>query len=95
MITSLTDNVNEEFVRVLIFKYDVNAVLGNVLPALDHRLTRTIAENFKPQLRPTDECTQRNGDGQSDHACTGDAHPHGVLQDISTQPQFNVFRSRT
>ena len=37
--------------------------------------------------------TQRHSNGKPNHACAGNAYPHGILQNVGTQLEGNLLRS--
>ena len=54
-------------------------------------LGRYVAQHFELIGTLADEGAQRDGDRQAGHASSGDAHAHGVLQNIGAQQGFNLL----
>ena len=95
MTVSHTYHVDEELIRVFLLQLDVYPVLVDKAFPLFYSLFGAVVQHLQLQFRPADKCTQGNGNGQSDHSRSRDAHPHGILQDIGTQAQVDLLRFRT
>ena len=80
-----------EFVGVVLLQSDMDAPLGDIAPTLLHRLAMAVAQHLQSILGAPDEGTQGHGYGQAYHPRAGDAHAHGVFQDIGTQAQLDMF----
>ncbi len=75
----------ELLLDVLLERYG-DALLIDVAPSALHGLGRGVAQHFELVLRAADERAQRDGDGQADHSRAGNAHAHGVLEDVGREP---------
>ena len=63
-------------------------ILVDVLLPLLKRFGGDVLEYFELVLRLADDGTQGDSDGQAYHASAGDAHAHGVFEDVGA---FDVF----
>ena len=80
-----------ELVGVVLLEGNVDAVLGDERLTLLDSLLGAVLQYLELQLGTADEGAEGNGDGQSDHACAGNADTHGVLQDIATEAQLDML----
>ena len=92
MATSLAQDLNIQFVAFALLELDVDASLINVLLALLDGLGTNVLDDLELVLALADDGAQGDGDGQADHACAGDAHAHGVLEDVGTQQGGDFLR---
>ena len=84
-------HVDEELVGVFFLQLDVYPILIDKAFPLFYSLLVAVVQHFQLQFRPADKRTQGNGNGQSDHSRSRDAHPHGILQDIGAESQINLL----
>ena len=70
---------------------DVDAVLTDIFLAFLQALGGKVLDDFQLVFRLSDEGSQGDGDGQSDHARSGNADTHGVFQDVGREQDINFF----
>ena len=90
---ALADGFDIELVAAVLFQVDNDAVLVDEALALFHGLGGDVLEHLELVLALTDDGAQCDGDGQAYHAGAGDAHTHGVLQDVGTQQDGDFLRT--
>ena len=87
--------VDVQFVRVVFFQLDVDAVLRNIFFSAFHGFAGAVAKHFQPFFGTANESTQRHGNRQPDHACARYAYAHRVFQNVRAQPQLYPFGHHT
>ena len=88
-------DVDIEFLADVLRQCDVDAALGDVGFSCRHVVGRHVAEHFESVGRAADEHAECDGDGESDHVGAGNAHPHGVFEDVGTEAHLHaVGRAR-
>lgn len=84
-----------EFFLDSLLQSDGDAFLVHIPLAACHGLGIDVAQHFEPVGGLADQGAERNGDRQADHARAGDAHAHGVLEDIGREAGDDAFGFRT
>ena len=72
-----------------------NALFLHILLALSHFGIGHIAQHLQAVFAFAHQRTQRNGNRKSHHASAGNAHAHGVFQNVGTQIRLDVSRCAT
>ena len=85
-----TLHLGVEFVRRIGLQIDVNTAFGDVSLTLLHIRRCGIAQDFQSVVRMSDQGAQCHGNRQSHHAGAGNAHAHGVLQDVCAEPHVDA-----
>ena len=92
-IAGVADDFGIELFSDAFLHGNVYAAFSNVLLALFQGLGGKVFQDFELIGTFADDGTQGDGNGQTNHACAWDAYPHGVLQDIATQQNFDSVGS--
>ena len=74
---------------------DVDAAFAHEAFSIFEGFGREVFEHLQLVFRLADECSQGNGNGQSNHARAGDAHAHRVFQDVARKLGGDFLGSAT
>ena len=85
------DDFDIEFLGNAFLELDVDAVLRDKALAGLQCFGRQVAQHFKLIFALADQGAQRDCDGQAGHAGAGDAHAHGIFQDIGAQQRLDLI----
>ena len=84
-----------ELIIDAVLELDIDFVRIQIRPTLLHSLVVHILQHLELVFRTSADGSQRNRNGQTDHACVRNPHPHGVLQDVGTQPHLYLLGQAT
>ena len=91
--TGRTNHLNIQFLFDTFLQFYLNALTGYHLFSFFHTLGSDVFQDFQSIFRLTLQGPQCNGNGQTNHARTGNTYSHGIFQDVSTQTCSNRFRT--
>jgi len=69
---------------------NMNPALIDEAFAVFHILRRDILQQLQSVFRVAGQCAQRDGNWQSNHTGTRNAHTHGIFHHVGTQEGFNL-----
>ena len=88
--------MNEQLVGILLFESNVYPVFGHITLGLFQILGSTIPQHLQPKTGLACNGPHGNCYRKSYHAsCAGNPDSHGILQDVGTQVQVNIFGQTT
>ena len=90
---SLAGHLDIEFLRDVLFEFDVDMIALDIFLSLFQNVRRQVAQHLQLIFALAAERTECNGNGQSDHARTGNAYPHRVFQHVGTQQHRDMRRT--
>ena len=93
LIASRNGHLDIKLIAFPLLKADSDTVLTDKPFPFVQCLRRHVFQHFQLIVALADECSQRDGDGQSDHACAWYSHTHGILQDVGTQQGLYLLRA--
>ena len=92
VVSACAGHFDVKFLFDVVFQCNVDAIgFGYHLFAFFYRFGCAVFQHFQLVFRFSDECAEGNGDRQPYHACARNAYAHGILQDVRTQVDVDVF----
>ena len=91
MAVGTAGSLDEQLVTLAFFQGDGYVVFCHIALSFLEGVGGEVAKHFQFIFRSAHDGTQSNGDGQPYHACSGNAHAHGVLQNVGRKVSFYVF----